>query len=1112
MSVTREAKSAIEAAESAGKKAAAEANTAWQEDFNEQSAIRNLISAGIMSVEDRKTLQKNVEQDAFLVAYSSSIQDSISNGNTSLEDIVDTTFRSQWTTNDDALSILTYPPLADLVRNRIIKDAKIKPMNERAVLFACNTELLKDDLLIQEAAKNPQGYLAENTAFQQALIKFIIDEKDKPITQSEADFLAANENFSDTASIAVLKSNAVNLANNPIVKSKIIDGMVHAIGALSEDQKYWLVKVRRHWFYEGFYEEAVAAAAANPNSALAFDLEFHDLVIAQITRKPRALTSPESKFLENNSILAAAAAKVVLDKNEDPAKILSLKEHPAVQRELSAIKKESDVEIDVKNFSHRLGMTVHIPARASFYLIHSADMEFTQKDSIYLSHNPPLTGYVLTSNQKNEHNIYIVEKNRIIAGPFSVSSDLKIPPIDDLMIGRAKLGQETAFKLIDLIRKSPMKITQKRVVEIEGNIRSASALALAGDLENYKQKKYGSIEKTNEKDFNVILESAHINADLQLSIENFASSVAERIQAGKMTLISSGWLSVPQGGHAIGISFYKDKMIISNRGEGKEPGFGVCIYKIDPNDPRINADFIRKITAGADTNDEKTIKELIKSIIVPPGSKPIQAFEQKAQNHGTCSYVNPKSTIIGMLYLLKIEELAKKRGLVETDETIKLEAKQYAETEYKKFTRFIRDEAIDDLILKINNETLEFIEFRNVYINIGLRVLKNTSANLEKNSSSARTKMPRMFKLVQALMDLEQKEPGIIQHVALEDPEFKNRSFKEYYLDPAYRYAAYMGNHESMKKLLQKRDDGFSANPNAVDYQGLNAHDYERYGFKHEKLVSQGKFSADLREHHATSSTPNEEAASQFYSMILDPKNTIEAAAVKRVHLLFPNETNQAILKTHIAVEEQYFSDYTKGKTPDPDSNGVKHWIENDIAGEFATQYCDLMHYDKTDPSYTQKHEEARQYSLKIFKAWKNEALTDTLICTDFEQNIQRKIKELDKLIFEFMENNSNKLDVFDHQDLNQWEKLGEELGDSEKHLLELYHYGHGFTIQPSAIQWIEKEFFSNKASEILEEMNLYNLPPKIYDHLHRLLITTLKSEFKAYFENPDQHLPKFKR
>lgn len=137
------------------------------------------------------------------------------------------------------------------------------------------------------------------------------------------------------------------------------------------------------------------------------------------------------------------------------------------------------------------------------------------------------------------------------------------------------------------------------------------------------------------------------------------------------------------GDHAISVTFYKDHLVLCNRGLGMI-NTGLSIYKIS-NLNSITPNFIEKMS-NAKSMEE--VKELLKSIQID-SAHPEVDLPIKDQRHGTCSFVNiQKSPIFALLYLYKLEE----------PNTNHETALHYAQKNYKHYTKVMRDNHVDDMI------------------------------------------------------------------------------------------------------------------------------------------------------------------------------------------------------------------------------------------------------------------------------------------------------------------------------------------------------------------------------------------------------------------------------
>ena len=81
---------------------------------------------------------------------------------------------------------------------------------------------------------------------------------------------------------------------------------------------------------------------------------------------------------------------------------------------------------------------------------------------------------------------------------------------------------------------------------------------------------------------------------------------------------------------------------------------------------------------------------------------------QKDQKHGTCSYVNPKSALEGVLVLKAALGKGKKPS---RNITIKDKHKREGRKEYKKLTRKLRAHAVDELVLSCLNSNIKDIDY-----------------------------------------------------------------------------------------------------------------------------------------------------------------------------------------------------------------------------------------------------------------------------------------------------------------------------------------------------------------------------------------------------------------
>ncbi len=160
----------------------------------------------------------------------------------------------------------------------------------------------------------------------------------------------------------------------------------------------------------------------------------------------------------------------------------------------------------------------------------------------------------------------------------------------------------------------------------------------------------------------------------------------------KPTILTAGWPD-----HTLSIAIYGNYIILSNRGaggRGKE-GFGIQIYKFPKE---LKEGLTEKIIQ--DLNDqkasEKTILDRINQLI--PDENLVEEIESEDQKHGTCSFVNHKSIMKALLYLMEGKRLASEPGSPKEGSKIADDAMSFAKKEYKNFTRWLRNNEIKDIV------------------------------------------------------------------------------------------------------------------------------------------------------------------------------------------------------------------------------------------------------------------------------------------------------------------------------------------------------------------------------------------------------------------------------
>lgn len=163
--------------------------------------------------------------------------------------------------------------------------------------------------------------------------------------------------------------------------------------------------------------------------------------------------------------------------------------------------------------------------------------------------------------------------------------------------------------------------------------------------------------------------------------EDAQIALIKRYQDKKLTFISCGWM-----GHTVGVTLYGNHLAYRNRGEGCDPIFGGKIYKI--KNLALVEDLIKDLVKNQN-NAAAFEAVLAKAVDL---QNPVVKLRSKPQKRGNCSFVNPKSSIMDMLLLREV-------GLNGSAETfVKLEASKNYRRVYKDFTKFMRNEEIDEII------------------------------------------------------------------------------------------------------------------------------------------------------------------------------------------------------------------------------------------------------------------------------------------------------------------------------------------------------------------------------------------------------------------------------
>ncbi len=206
------------------------------------------------------------------------------------------------------------------------------------------------------------------------------------------------------------------------------------------------------------------------------------------------------------------------------------------------------------------------------------------------------------------------------------------------------------------------------------------------------------VESPLQKHFNIVKKAFKKEARfLEYDGSETAKSLFGSFQDDQeVTVLPTGWQN-----HDVTVVFYKNKMILSNRGRGGKEGQGydTSIYELSKEDlEKLEPKYFESLRPPG----TRSMEDMMPLIMKYATSDRLKAkIPSKEQAHGTCSFVNAKSSIKGILYLLKLEELQQDKS--KSTSEIEKEAIEYSVKEYKKFTTFMRDQEINNLIEKLNS-------------------------------------------------------------------------------------------------------------------------------------------------------------------------------------------------------------------------------------------------------------------------------------------------------------------------------------------------------------------------------------------------------------------------
>lgn len=326
---------------------------------------------------------------------------------------------------------------------------------------------------------------------------------------------------------------------------------------------------------------------------------------------------------------------------------------------------------------------------------------------------------------------------------------------------------------------SPIK-GEKIVIKSEGNYTLPSNMELNKQLEKYLAKlKIDSPNSTQYSQWEMIAkafkeEEKFLKHGIEPKDKVTTQDLLKRINKGELTTFPGGWNK-----HAITIVFYKDYLIVCNRGVGRHPDeHGTHIYKMSKEAKEIlnEPGYFESLRPTPDATEMSVMQSRMDRLIKECTA--VAALPTKSQKHGTCSFVNAKSACEGILFvqnLMALEEQYKltQETALNSDQKRIDSAKQSARKGYKQFTTYLRDTEINQLISEMKEKDADI----ETYHGIIRAYLEQHFTNLDKyfkdpDNRDASKDDKRILELKRAKILLDALDPYarmmIIQNLMME--------------------------------------------------------------------------------------------------------------------------------------------------------------------------------------------------------------------------------------------------------------------------------------------------------------------------------------------------------
>lgn len=262
----------------------------------------------------------------------------------------------------------------------------------------------------------------------------------------------------------------------------------------------------------------------------------------------------------------------------------------------------------------------------------------------------------------------------------------------------------------------------------EGHSTYPSILMLNKQIKEYIERLGMHLEK--DKEFN---DSILLQGDLQEILNAFqaqilylecrktnaegARELSERYHKRNLTIVPCTCQLGGSAEHDFSVALYGNYLIVCNREIPLHAMGGTVIYKLDPN--KVTGERIEQFKRQGRPLVLTELKKIIDEMV--DISEPPIRLPSKKQKHGTCTFVNAKGVVEGILYVKHKERLLENKRRNERTEGVGVlnaeqlenEAKDFAERGYKKFTRFMRDNFLQQEISEFRSLAKNLMELEN---------------------------------------------------------------------------------------------------------------------------------------------------------------------------------------------------------------------------------------------------------------------------------------------------------------------------------------------------------------------------------------------------------------